>query len=244
MNDYIRLPRSALGDELWRNNGAMLRVYMFLVKQSENGIADTSMSRIRKATGLTERQVRDALEGLERSNRTSSKRSSKGSSVTICNIEHCVALASSKRSNRTSSKRSNLPLSIKEVLEDTSMPPFVAPEYAETWRRFVAYRKEIKKPYKSLESERIAYNKMVEMADNDPAAAKDMVERTILGQWQGLFPKNNNGTKATPISDNAATRKESRDRLRILACGVLSQSTDKLLSMYDGVYSDSDTRKH
>lgn len=128
--------------------------------------------------------------------------------------------------------------------EVVSAPSFVAPEYAETWRRFIAYRKEIKKPYKSELSERIAYNKMVEMADNDPAAAKDMVERAILGQWQGLFPKENHGTKPIITTDNAATRKESRDRLRSLATGVVSQSADKLLDLYNGVGQNPDDSQH
>ena len=244
MTDYIRLPRSALSEELWRNNGALLRVFMYLVRQSDNGVTDTSVAQICRATRLTERQVRDTLTELERSNKTSSKRSNKGSSITLCDIGDSNTL----RSNKTSSKRSNkgsnentLPIPMSEVV---SAPSFVAPEYAETWRRFIAYRKEIKKPYKSELSERIAYNKMVEMADNDPAAAKDMVERTILGQWQGLFPKENHGTKPNITTDNAATRKESRDRLRSLAAGVVSQSADKLLDLYNGVGQNPDDSQH
>ena len=244
MTDYIRLPRSALSEELWRNNGALLRVFMYLVRQSDNGVTDTSVAQICRATRLTERQVRDTLTELERSNKTSSKRSNKGSSITLCDIGDSNTL----RSNKTSSKRSNkgsnentLPIPMSEVV---SAPSFVAPEYAETWRRFIAYRKEIKKPYKSELSERIAYNKMVEMADNDPAAAKDMVERTILGQWQGLFPKENHGTKPIITTDNAATRKESRDRLRSLATGVVSQSADKLLDLYNGVGQNPDDSQH
>ena len=244
MTDYIRLPRSALSEELWRNNGALLRVFMYLVRQSDNGVTDTSVAQICRATRLTERQVRDTLTELERSNKTSSKRSNKGSSITLCDIGDSNTL----RSNKTSSKRSNkgsnentLPIPMSEVV---SAPSFVAPEYAETWRRFIAYRKEIKKPYKSELSERIAYNKMVEMADNDPAAAKDMVERAILGQWQGLFPKENHGTKPIITTDNAATRKESRDRLRSLATGVVSQSADKLLDLYNGVGQNPDDSQH
>ena len=244
MTDYIRLPRSALSEELWRNNGALLRVFMYLVRQSDNGVTDTSVAQICRATRLTERQVRDTLTELERSNKTSSKRSNKGSSITLCDIGDSNTL----RSNKTSSKRSNKgssentpPIPMSEVV---SAPSFVAPEYAETWRRFIAYRKEIKKPYKSELSERIAYNKMVEMADNDPAAAKDMVERTILGQWQGLFPKENHGTKPIITTDNAATRKESRDRLRSLATGVVSQSADKLLDLYNGVGQNPDDSQH
>lgn len=104
MTDYIRLPRSALSDELWRNNGALLRVYIYLVRQSDNGVTDTSVAQICRATKLTERQVRDALTELERSNKTSSKRSNKGSSITLCDIGDNSTLGSSKRSNKGSSE--------------------------------------------------------------------------------------------------------------------------------------------
>lgn len=40
--------------------------------------------------------------------------------------------------------------------------------------------------------------------------------------------------------DSAATRREGRDRLRVLATGVLSQSADKLLSLYNGSGQDPD----
>lgn len=241
MSDYIKLPRSALTDELWRNNGAMLRVYMFLVKISENGESFISVSQIHKATGLTERQIRDALTELERSNRMSSKRSNKGSNITLYDVDNNSTLGSSKRSNKMSSKRSSAITTTKPLAPDYISPPFVASEFVDTWRKFVEYRKEIRKPYKSESSERIAYNKMVEMANNDPETARDMVERTILGQWQGLFPKDNHGTKPITTTDNAASRKAQRDRGLSLANEIVARS-ENLLNLFNGSgNSDSDT---
>lgn len=210
MTDYIKLPRSALTDDLWANDGALLRVYMYLVKQSENGTAHVSTAQIIRATRLTERRVRDALATIETSNKTSSKRSNKTSSVINAAKPH---------------------------VPDYISPPFVAPEFADTWRKFVEYRKEIKKPYKSESSERIAYNKMVEMSNNDPQAAKDMVERTILGQWQGLFPKDNHGTRSITATDTAATREASRDRMLGFANRIVSQSAGKLADLYNGGFT-------
>ena len=241
MNDYIRLPRSALSDDLWANDGALLRVYMYLVRQSENGIAHVSVAQIIRATNLTEKRVRLALTMLERSNRMSSKRSNKGSDITLSDVDDYSGLTSSKRSSKTSSKTSDRITAAKPLLSVYVSPSFVAPEFAETWRKFVEYRKEIKKPYKSESSERTAYNKMVEMANNDPAAAKDMVERTILGQWQGLFPKDNNGTKPITTTDNAATRAQSRDRLHALATQIVAGS-ETLFNLYNGVDEDPDSR--
>lgn len=237
MTDYIKLPRSALTDDLWANDGALLRVYMYLVKQSENGTAHVSTAQIIRATRLTERRVRDALATLETSSKTSSKRSNKGSDITLCGIGDNHTPTSSKTSSKRSNKTSSVINAAKPLVPDYISPPFVAPEFADTWHKFVEYRKEIKKPYKSESSERIAYNKMVEMANNDPQAAKDMVERTILGQWQGLFPKDNHGTKPITATDTVATREASRDRMLGFANCIVSQSADKLADLYNGGFT-------
>lgn len=242
MSDYIRLPRSALTDDLWSNDGALLRVYMYLVKQSENGIAHVSVAQIMSATKLTERRVRNALDALERSNKTSSKRSNKRSDITLCGIVDNGISTSDKTSSKRSSKRSDKIATPQQYISDYISPSFVAPEFAETWHKFITYRKEIKKPYKSESSERIAYNKMVEMSNNDPSAAKDMVERTILGQWQGLFPKDNNGTKTTTATDSTASRKAQRDRGLSLATEIVARS-EHLLNLYNGSIGDSDARE-
>lgn len=42
--------------------------------------------------------------------------------------------------------------------------------------------------------------------------------------------------------DTIATRAQSRDRLRALATGVVSQSADKLFSLYNGAVQDTDNR--
>ena len=237
MTDYIKLPRSALTDDLWANDGALLRVYMYLVKQSENGTAHVSTAQIIRATRLTERRVRDALATIETSNKTSSKRSNKGSDITLCGIGDNHASTSNKTSSKRSNKTSSVINAAKPHVPDYISPPFVAPEFADTWRKFVEYRKEIKKPYKSESSERIAYNKMVEMSNNDPQAAKDMVERTILGQWQGLFPKDNHGTRSITATDTAATREASRDRMLGFANRIVSQSAGKLADLYNGGFT-------
>ena len=41
-------------------------------------------------------------------------------------------------------------------------------------------------------------------------------------------------------ADTATTRAQSRDRLRALATGVVSQSVDKLFSLYNGGSADPD----
>lgn len=61
MSDYVRLPRSALTDELWRNvNLARLLVYL-LTKADENGEIKTDMAAIAKDLVLSRQNVRTLL---------------------------------------------------------------------------------------------------------------------------------------------------------------------------------------
>ena len=52
-----------------------------------------------------------------------------------------------------------------------------------------------------------------------------------------------NRTRPAASADSSASRKESRDRLRSLAAGVVSQSSGKLLDLYNGGVKDSDNRQ-
>lgn len=229
MTDCIRLPRSALSDELWRNNGALLRVYIYLVRQSDNGVTDTSVAQICRATKLTERQVRDALTELERSNKTSSKRSNKGSSITICDIGDNNTLGS----NKTSSKRSDETSSKKSTKFTPPTDEEVAAYVAEKGYHF--------NPAQFVPH----YQSKGWKVGNQPMKDWRAACRTWEARW-----KEKHGERfyyeiqPTITTDSAATRAQSRDRLRALATGVISQSADKLLSLYNGAGQNSDDSQH
>lgn len=239
MSEYIQLPRSALTEEMERN-GDLARLLVYLLRKTdENGEIKTDMAKVAADLSLSRQSVRTLMKKFE-----SNQILTKSSTTRVTKLKLDYQESKRKRQPNKQPNRQPNVNQIKECAIGYISPSFVAEEYREIWQKFIIYRKEIKKPYKSPASEQIAYNKMVEMAGNDPAVAKDMVERTILGQWQGLFPKNNNGTKTTTTTDNAATRAQSRDRLRSLATGVVSQSADKLLNLYNGVGQNSDDSAH
>lgn len=65
MNDYIRLPRSALSDDLWRNgNLARLLVYL-LTKADESGEIKTDMAEIARDLVLSRQNVRTLLAKID-----------------------------------------------------------------------------------------------------------------------------------------------------------------------------------
>lgn len=235
MTDHILLPRSALTEEMERN-GDLARLLIYLLRKAdENGEINTDMAAIATDLRLSRQQVRTLMLKVQ-----TNQILTKSSTTRTTKLKLEYQDNKPKRQPRRQPNQQPNTNQIKRTIPDYVSPSFVAPEYAEIWRRFVQYRKELKKPYKSESSERIAYNKMVEMSNNDPAIAKDMVERTILGQWQGLYPRDNHGTKSAVPADTAATRAQSRDRLRTLATGVVSRSADKLLNLYNGVGQNPD----
>lgn len=82
MSDCIRLPRSALTEELWRN-GNMARLYLFLLSASnESGGAEVSLREIERQTNLTLKEIRVGLDKLERAQKTARKRAQKTAQIT------------------------------------------------------------------------------------------------------------------------------------------------------------------
>lgn len=233
MSGYILLPRSTLEQiPSVLHRGILLSL---LERADGQGRLTISVRAFADETGISYQVLRTALAKLSDNAIIDATSTQRLTQITIYGCSDCDT--SGRKVQRSKQRKPN---ATATVTPGYISPSFVAHEFADIWRKFVEYRKEIKKPYKSESSERTAYNKMVEMANNDPATARDMVERTILGQWQGLFPIDKNGTKSVTPTDNATTRKASRDRLRALATGVVSQSADKLLNLYNGVGQNSD----
>lgn len=67
----------------------------------------------------------------------------------------------------------------------------------ETFERFLAYRKEIKKPYKSQMAVEQAFKKLTKLSGGVLEKAENVVNQTIENQWEGLFPlkEENRGIK-------------------------------------------------
>lgn len=81
----------------------------------------------------------------------------------------------------------------KVSIDDLEMPP----EFVPIWEEWRQYRRDRKfKNYAAPKYEQIAVNKFLEMADNNPETARQIIQQTFAHNYQGLFPlKNtNNGT--------------------------------------------------
>lgn len=239
MTDYINLPRSALTEEMERN-GDLARLLVYLLRKTDgDGEIKTDMSEISRDLNFSRQTLRTLMKKIE-ANQILTKSST--TRVTKLKFDY-----QADKPQRQPSHQPNLQPNANQIKTGPPVyvsPPFVGEEFREIWQRYMEYRREIRKPYKSLATEKIAYDKMLKLAHNDPETAQDIIERAILGQWQGLYEtKTSHGTKSTSAADAAATRAQSRDRLRSLATGIVSKSSDKLLSLYNGGVPDSDARQ-
>lgn len=61
------------------------------------------------------------------------------------------------------------------------------PDFKDLFIRWLDYRKEIKKPYKSNMSVLSAYKNLLGLSNSDITIAKKIVEQSIGNQWLGLF---------------------------------------------------------
>lgn len=86
---------------------------------------------------------------------------------------------------------------------------FVSDDMAETFFRWLSYRKELKKPFATQSTLRQNYNKLMKLADNSPEKARLIVEQSIERQWEGLFQlleERKENTVGQILHDNSADK--------------------------------------
>lgn len=69
--------------------------------------------------------------------------------------------------------------------------------------RYLDYRKEIKKPYKSQKSVDAMYKKFLRITGGSIETAKAIVDKTIENQWQGLFELKSSGNGRYTVNSNS-----------------------------------------
>ena len=67
MTDYIRLPRSALTDDLWRNKDYGCLLWFLLSKADSNGVATFTAADIEARLGISRQRLRTMLSKMQKS---------------------------------------------------------------------------------------------------------------------------------------------------------------------------------
>jgi len=94
---------------------------------------------------------------------------------------------------------------------------FVSPEFIPAWEKWLSYRSEIKKSYKTVTGMKTKYNELVTISGGDPAKALLIIDQSIGNEWTGFFPlKTNNSVKNVVTDEDPVDRmiRESKELLK------------------------------
>lgn len=224
MTDLIQLPRSALTEEMERNGGLARLLIFLLRKADENGEIITDMAEIGSRLRLSRQKVRTLMIKIE-SNQILTKLST--TRTTKLKLEY-----QDNKPKRQPRHQPNHQPNSNQITSTKFIPPTDA-EVAD----FVAgkgyhFNPEGFVPFYQGKGWKVG---------NQPMKDWRAACRTWEVRWKQKYGERfyYEITPATE-TDTHASRKDSRDRLRALASGVVSQSADKLLTLYNGVGQDTD----
>lgn len=210
-NGFTKIPNSL--DDLPLSI-AEIGIYTWLsIHADKNGNVSLSLNDITRMTGLNKMQVRRFLEKLKANKLLTQQVTHKAthlpSVTTICYLSsykkgkteldtatdtatdtlraykndifynQSIEEEKEKRNNLSNDK-------FKEKFGNYDFS-FVAEDMAETFFRWLSYRKELKKPFNTQSSLKQNYDKLMKLANNSPEQARLIVEQSIANQWQGLF---------------------------------------------------------
>lgn len=224
--DHIVLPRSLLG----HIHSALHRgiFVSMLEKADENGRLTISVRSFADEIGVSYQNLRTAITKLSANAIINAIPTHQLTQITICKFE--TYSASSRRPQRKSNAASN-------AITTQAKPTKFIPPTDEEVAAYVAEKGYHFNPAQFVPH----YQKKGWIVGKTKMVDWHAACRTWEVSW-----KEKHGERfyydIQPVAapDSAATRRESRNRLRSLATGVLSQSTDKLLSLYNDKGKDPD----
>ena len=237
-NGFTMIPKAILDKRL---SIEAIGLYTWLSANADKkGRVTTSRADLSKRTGLSQRQVRTAIEKLE-ATKLVTKQATKGTTkvATILTVLFLADYETKQKStdqscDQSCDQASDQPRAYKnDILFNHSIEEdkeekrnnlsvdkfkekfgkydfsFVSDDMAETFFRWLSYRKELKKPFATQSTLRQNYNKLMKLADNSPEKARLIVEQSIERQWEGLFQLLEE-RKETPVGqilhDNSADK--------------------------------------
>lgn len=208
-------------DYEWYGNTNMVRLFLHLLLTAKEkdepdigrGSILTCIPRLSFETGLTIKQVRNALEGLEKGGIVGRIRAGRKTIITICEYDS-YGVSKNEEGQDEGRIKGVIRAGLKEKKEEIPPAPlleeikekekdkkkilskdnikekekdFVAPEYAQVFALWLEYKRQRKESYKSDLSLKICYNKLVKLSNGDPDIAVAVVEQSIANNWAGLF---------------------------------------------------------
>lgn len=207
MAGYIRLNRCKEFDELEHDKNALYLLMIIAMRAKRTN--DFSVHNLKageallgdyKNYGMTQKEYREAKERLTKWNFAAFQGTNRGTIAILTdqpffdiNIEaggdpddmQGASEGRTKGERGATNKKDN---NIINKKDNKDIPPTPKDDPWEIlWQRWVSYRSEIKRPYKSKDSISTAKAALNSLAGGDYETAVRVVEQSISSGWQGLF---------------------------------------------------------
>lgn len=94
---------------------------------------------------------------------------------------------------------------IKETKSEKNSLPFKSEKFQTAWERWLTYRSQIKKPYRSELSKQTSLNRLAEYSEE---VAIEMIDQSIGNAWQGIFEIKDNSPPGKTLHGEKLTLKD------------------------------------
>lgn len=203
---FIKLPRSLLSEK-WASNPQSLSVAIHLLAMASledklyngarlgRGQVLTSVRKLAKISGLTERAVRTALRTQQATHFLTQQVTHRFTIITICKFDIYAGKVGASDTvsdtlnaqqpthiNKNNKENKNNTYSIEEILLSVE----------DNWRtiieQWLQYKKDSGKPYKSARAVQSFITNLRNNSGNNASTAAEMVNNAMANNWSGVFP--------------------------------------------------------
>lgn len=204
---FIKLPRSLLSEK-WASNPQSLSVAIHLLAMASledklyngarlgRGQVLTSVRKLAKISGLTERAVRTALRTQQATHFLTQQATHRFTIITICKFDIYAGKvgASDTVSDTPNAQRpTHINKNNKENKNNTNSIEDILLSVEDNWRsiieQWLQYKKDSGKPYKSARAVQQFVTHLQNISGNNVTEATSMVNNAMANNWSGVFPQ-------------------------------------------------------
>lgn len=171
------------------DNASRLLLYIIL-HADENGSAEVSERSLAVDLGMGRQQVRAAKQALLATQRITQSATHQATHLKLC---CCGGCGKSKTTKQPTQQPTQQPTKSQKV---EVAPEWVAVEFAGPFLDWLEYKKAKKQTYKTEQSLRACYNKLVKLSNGNADIACRIIEEAMANNWNGFFAlkETSNGT--------------------------------------------------
>lgn len=204
---FIKLPRSLLSEK-WASNPQSLSVAVHLLAMASledklyngarlgRGQVLTSVRKLAKISGLTERAVRTALRAQQATHFLTQQVTHRFTIITICKFDIYagkVGASDTVSDTLNAQQPTHINKNNKENKNNTNSIEDILLSVEDNWRsiieQWLQYKKDSGKPYKSARAVQQFVTHLRNISGNNVTEATSMVNNAMANNWSGVFPQ-------------------------------------------------------